>query len=515
VEPGPENRLTLQRGSRPVGVFSSGRDFLPLASSLPDRVVQSVVFVGYGISAPSLGYDDYAGVDVRGRIVLAFRYSPEGEDPTGRFGRYLSERHKAATARDKGARAILFVNPPATEGIDRLIPFAPDADAGALGIVALSITQETARRIVAAADGDLVAWQRAIDRSGAPRSRALTDAVLNLRTDIRARTRSTHNVIGIVPGRDPIRGREVVVIGAHYDGLGLGGPGSLDAVPGEIHNGADDNASGVAGLLELAQFFSYPTNRPERTLVLVAFGAEEEGMVGSARFVADPPVPLPSVVAMINLDMIGRLQEELMVYGVGSSRSWSDELTAANDGVSIPLRLMADGDGPSDHAPFYLRQIPVLAFFTGVHEDYHRSTDDAARIDVEGLSRVTRLVRNVVAQIASGIERPAFDATDYEPREVVIVEVVEGRRARLGAVPGPADATDGVHVDAVVDGSPAALGGLRPGDRIVGLAGRSIHSIYDYVRALSEIEPDRPVRLVVVRGGERVELMVTPAAPEE
>ena len=204
-----------------------------------------------------------------------------------------------------------------------------------------------------------------------------------------------------------------------------------------------------------------------------------------------------------------------MVYGVGSSKSWTDELTAANDGVSIPLRLMADGDGPSDHAPFYLRQVPVLAFFTGVHDDYHRSTDDASRIDVEALGRVTRLVRNVVAQIASGIERPAFDATDYEPREVVAVEDVETQRVRLGAVPGPADAGEGVTVDAVVDGSPAAAGGLQSGDRIVALGGRTIRSIYDYVRALSEIEPDRPTRLVVLRGGARVELTVTPAPPEE
>jgi hypothetical protein len=510
VEPGPENRLALQRGSRPVSVFASGRDFLPLSGSLADRVVQSVVFVGYGISAPGIGYDDYRGVDVRGKIVIAFRYSPEGDDPTGRFSGYLEERDKAATARAKGARAILFVNPPATEAIDRLIPFSPDANPRELGIVALSITQEAARRIVSAGDGDLVAWQRAIDRTGSPASRALPHAIVNLRTDIRVRTRTTHNVIGVAPGRDPLRAREVVVIGAHYDGLGLGGKGSLDPVPGEIHNGADDNASGVSALLELAQFFAYPTNRPERTLVFVAFGAEEEGMLGSARFVTDPPVPLASVVGMINMDMIGRLEDEVIVYGVGSSSIWTEELEAANGDPPLRLRLMAEGYGPSDHAAFYLRQIPVLAFFTGVHGDYHRSTDDAARIDLDGLHQITRLIRNVVAQIASGRERPAFDPREYSPREVIAVETPDRPSVRIGAVPGPAGPEGGLLVDAVVDASPAAAAGLQAGDRIVHLGGKPIDSVYDYMQVLAELEPDQPVSLIIERRGTRVELTVIP-----
>jgi hypothetical protein len=512
VEPGSDNRLILQRGNRVVTTFAPGRDFLPLGGSLSDRVVQSVVFVGYGISAPTIGYDDYAGVDVRGKIVLALRWTPEGDDPAGRFGAYRFEHHKAATARDKGARAILFVNPPATEAIDRLIPFSSDADPQTLGIVALSVSQGVATRIVAVGGGDLVAWQRAIDRSGRPASRPLSEAVLNLRSDLRARTRTTHNVIGIVPGRDTNRTGEVVVIGAHYDGLGLGGRGSLDPVPGEIHNGADDNASGVAALLDLAQFFAYPTNRPQRTLVFVAFGAEEERLQGSTRFVADPPVPLSSVVAMINLDMIGRLEDELMVYGIGSSAAWPEMLEAAGAEIGLPLRLMAEGMGPSDHAAFYLRQIPVLAFFTGVHEDYHRSTDDAAAIDLEGLLQVTRLVRNVVTRVANAPMRPAFDPTEYAHREIVHVETAEGVRVRLGAVPAPAAAGQGVVIDAVVDESPAARAGLQAGDRIVRIAGRPTPTIYEYVRALAQLEPDHAVRVVVERRGARIQLDVTPAA---
>ncbi|MFN2384336.1 MAG: M28 family peptidase [Gemmatimonadota bacterium] len=513
VELGPDNRLVLQYGSRLGTIFEAGRDFLPLAGSLADRIEQPVVFVGYGISAPPIGYDDYAGLDVRGKVVLALRFSPEGDSPGGRFGRYLSERYKAATAQAKGARAILFVNGPATEEIDRLIPFALDAAPADLGIVALSVTQAVARRIAATAGGDLSVWQAAINRTGRPQSRAIRGAVLNLRADLRPRLRTTHNVIGMLPGRDPRLAAEALVIGAHYDGLGLGGPGSLDPVPGEIHNGADDNASGVAGLLELAQFFAYPTNRPDRTLIFVAFGAEEEGMLGSARFVADPAVPLASLVAMLNLDMIGRLDDEVIVYGVGSSTAWPEQLAVANAELKLPLRTMEEGYGPSDHAAFYLRQVPVLAFFTGVHADYHRATDDAERLNLDGALQVTGLVRRVASQVANAVPRPAFDPRETAPRELAETPPpVATVPVRLGAVPAPtgADARGGIVIERVVEGSPAAAAGLLPGDRVMFIAGQTIDTVYAYVEALATLVPGRPVTLGVRRGEAPIELVVSP-----
>ncbi len=510
---GPDSRLMLQDGSRLATVFEPGRDFIPLAGSLSDRVIQPVFFAGYGISAPALGYDDYAGLDVRGRIVLVLRHGPEGENPGGRFDRYLSERHKAATARALGAKAILFVNGPASEGIDRLLSFAVDEEPGSMGIVALSITQAVAQRIAALGGGDLAERQRAIDKSGKPHSRLIENAVLNLRADLQARTRTTHNVIGVVRGRDPALADEAVIIGAHYDGLGLGGPGSLDPVPGEIHNGADDNASGVAALIELAQFFAYPTNRPDRTLVFVAFGAEEEGMLGSALFVAQPTLPVSDISAMLNLDMIGRLEEALVIYGVGSSESWPERIAAANADVGLSLELMPEGYGPSDHAAFYQRQVPVLALFTGVHEDYHRATDDVERLNVEGIERITALARRIVAGLANGVDRPGFDPSEYDPREIAIARPErDAGEVRLGAVPRPRAAGDGVTVERVVEGSPAAAAGVRQGDRIVGLGAHAVVTIYDYVRALGELVPDRPIRLAVVRGGSQVVLSITPVA---
>ena len=517
VELGPENRLVVSHGSRLGTVFQPGRDFLPLAGSIADRVVLPVVFAGYGISAPSIGWDDYAGVDVEGKIVLVLRLSPEGDKPASRFGRYISERYKAANARAHGARAILFVNGPATEEIDKLIPFSVDEEPGSLGIVALSVTQAVARRIVATAGEDLSMWQHLINRENKPRSLPIENAVLNLRADLRPRMRTTHNVIGVVPGRDPRLAQEVIVVGAHYDGLGLGGPGSLDPVPGEVHNGADDNASGVSALLELAQFFSYPTNRPERTVAFVAFGAEEEGMLGSAWFVSHPPWPLSHVAAMVNLDMIGRLNRELTVYGVGSSEGWTEVLERANREIGAPIVEMEEGYGPSDHVAFYLRQIPVLAFFTGVHADYHRASDDVEGLNLEGLYSVTRLVRQVVDELAGRPERLAFDPRQFEPRDIdePVADEVGRPPLKIGVVPGPEDGLPGVPVDALVEASPGARAGIQVGDRIVRVGARSVESVYDYVRALREVPPDASWRMVVERDGSRVTLTIEPAeAPQ-
>jgi hypothetical protein len=509
VELGPENRLVVQHGSRIGTSFQPGRDFLPLSGSVADRVVQPVVFAGYGISAPTIGWDDYEGIDVEGKIVLVLRLSPEGDKPASRFGRYISDRYKAANASAHGAKAILLVNGPATEEIDRLIPFSVDEEPGSLGIVALSVTQAVARRIVAVAGEDLSMWQHLINRESEPHSRPIENAVVNLRADLRPRLRTTHNVIGVVPGRDPQLAREVVVVGAHYDGLGLGGPGSLDPVPGEVHNGADDNASGVSALIELAEYFAYPANRPDRTLAFVAFGAEEEGMLGSAWFVSNPPWTIANVTAMINMDMIGRLGEELTVYGVGSSGEWHEVLERANADVGAPIVEMDEGYGPSDHVAFYLRQIPVLAFFTGVHEDYHRASDDVERLNLEGLLSVTRVVRGVVAELADRPRRLSVDPRQFQPRE--IDEPVEEEPElppplKIGVVPGPADGTPGVPIDALVEDSPGVRAGVRAGDRVMQVGTRRTETIYDYVQALREVPRDAEWSMVVLRDGAEVTL---------
>lgn len=511
VELGSSNRLVLHDRGDVSTTFTPGLDFLPLAGSVSDQIARSVVFAGYGISAPSLGYDDYAGIDVRGRIVVVLRFSPEGDDPRGKFGRFLSEDHKAVTARARGARGILFVNGPATEGIDRLMPFATDERPGSLGIAAMSVSQGVALRIAGAGGLDLARVQRTIDRTGRPLSMGIDDVALELEVDVRARIRSSHNVVGVLPGRE--RADEIVVVGAHYDGLGYGGPGSFDPIPGEVHPGADDNASGVAALIELAQFFAHPANRPLRTLVFVAFGAEETGMFGSARFVADSPLDIGDVVAMVNLDMLGRLRNELIVHGSGSSTLWPFLLAVAERRLEVPIRSIPEAPGTSDHIAFHRRRIPVLSFSTGVHEDYHRSTDVPGKIDLEGLIEATGAIATVIDRLARipdpppFVDRPILARTGAEPEAE--------RGVRMGAVPAAEQRGEGVLIDLVVDGSPAALAGLAPGDRIVRVADRVIETVYDYNQALKEQEPGRPIRVTVLRAGFPRELAVVPepAAP--
>lgn len=236
-------------------------------------------------------------------------------------------------------------------------------------------------------------------------------------------------------------------------------------------------------------------------------------MLGSAWFVSNPPWPITDVAAMINMDMIGRLGEELTVYGVGSSAGWHEVLERANADVGAPIVEMDEGYGPSDHVAFYLRQIPVLAFFTGVHEDYHRASDDVERLNLEGLHSVTRVVRGVIAELAGDSERLAFDPRQFQPREIdePVAEAPElSPPLKIGVVPGPADGTPGVPVDALVEDSPGVRAGVRAGDRVMRIGARPTESIYDYVQALREVPRDASWRMVVLREGAEVTLTFEP-----
>jgi hypothetical protein len=315
------------------------------------------------------------------------------------------------------------------------------------------------------------------------------------------------NVVGIVRGTDPALAAQAVVVGAHYDHLGMGGEGSLAAGGPAIHNGADDNASGVAGLLELAARFA--ADPPARTLVFAAFGAEELGNVGSLRYVADPAWPLDRTVAMLNLDMIGRLRERLTVLGTGTSAAWPgllEEAAArvrAAGGAPPEVGVVPDGYGPSDHASFYGRGVPVLAFFTGAHEDYHRPSDDADLIRPEGTERVVEIVAEVVASVAGGAEVAWAEAPVTQPRPMPF-------RVGLGTMPDYGFAGPGLRIAGVRPGSPADRAGLRTGDVMRSLDGREIADVYGYTAILSGLEAGREVELVYEREGERRTVAVTP-----
>jgi hypothetical protein len=314
---------------------------------------------------------------------------------------------------------------------------------------------------------------------------------------------TTSNIVGWVPGRDPALDEEAVLVGAHYDHLGWGGFGSL--APGEraIHNGADDNASGVAGVLELAQRLL--ADPAPRTIVFALFGAEELGTLGSQRYVEAPDWPLEKTVAMVNLDMVGRLRETLTVFGTGTSEAWPRIVAGLEPGPGWTIRTVPDGFGPSDHASFYGAGVPVLLFFTGSHDEYHKPGDDIATIDAAGEVEVLERVEAVVRAAADGRPIPYAEAPVTQPRPMAF-------RVALGVLPDYGFAGSGLRLSSVRPGGPADRAGLRKGDVILSLAGQPIDNVYAYTGVLADLEADVAVPVVAGRDGETFEITVTPEA---
>jgi Zn-dependent M28 family amino/carboxypeptidase len=355
------------------------------------------------------------------------------------------------------------------------------------------------------------------------------------------------NVVGILEGSDPSLKSETIVIGAHYDHLGHGGAGSLAQKEGEIHHGADDNASGVAGVLEIARILTSQTPRPRRSIVFAAFSGEEEGLLGSNYYVNHPLVPLANTVAMINMDMIGRMKNKsLTIGGMGTATEWAALVDNANllQGVTVTaaqggspagspvasgmpivvasngqpivhsdpakqfsLILNADGYGPSDHSSFYAKQIPVLFFWTGTHEDYHKPSDTSDKINYEDESRILGMVSRIVQSIDASDKRPSYTVAKTEA-----TGRSTGFRVYLGTIPNYADSNEGLLLDGVREDSPAAKAGLKAGDRIVKLAGKDVRNVYDYTYALGEMKAGQEYEVEVIRGAERLKLKLTPAA---
>ena len=540
-------------------------DWTPLGFSLNSRVEDApAVFVGYGITATDLRYDDYAGVDAAGRIAIAFAGMPDGGNPHSDFARYADARWKAIAARDHGARALLVIASEENFKDDRLSRLRYDNTGGDAGIPVAAISRQAAARILVAGGlAPLADLEKALrekrENSSATNphetrseqshqvSAPLKDVTLSITTNVVRRESKSPamNVVGVIEGSDPVLKDEAIIIGAHYDHLGRGGEGSLATREGDIHHGADDNASGVAGLLELARLFTNDFKRPRRTLIFIAFSGEEEGLLGSSFYVNHPVVPLKQTIAMINMDMIGRMKENrLIIGGVGTSPQWKDWIAGANldlgmivnvDGdyrreassASVPivigannraivsldpskqltLNLNEDGYGPSDHSSFYSKQIPVLFFWTGTHDDYHKPSDVAEKINYEGEARILTLVRSILRALDQTDKRPAYTvarSNESQGRST-------GFRVYLGTIPSYADSTSGVKLDGVREDSPAARAGLRANDVIVKLAGREIRNIYDYTYTLGEMKAGQEYEIEVIRGTERLQLKITPA----
>jgi hypothetical protein len=505
--------VELRRGSA-LDALEPGEDFAALLSSEDGIIESELVFAGYGISDKNTGYDDYDGLDVEGRLVLVLDARPGSEAvpmDAVRGAGFMNRSYKLLNARRHGAAGVLLA--PSVEGLEGL-----PAGAGSIGrnptlsssgILALAVSRKAAERLVAA-DGEasLAELQASIDELGRPASRSLPDARVIAKVRIERREGEVANVIARLPGSDPKLASEVVLIGAHYDHLGAGEFGTLaPGRRGEVHNGADDNASGAAGLLALARAFgSGPP--PRRTLLLAAFTGEEAGLVGSAHYVEMPPLPLEDTVAMINLDMIGRPRERRVIaFGTESSPRFADLVAKAAQGSGLQAEVETGATGPSDQLSFYGKGVPVLYFFTGVHEHYHTPDDDTEAIDAAGTAQVLRLVYRSAAALLDADKRPVL-VPSATPRSRGAAG--ESYGPYLGTVPSFAgEPVVGVRLQGVRAGSPAEQAGLRAGDVIVSFAGAPVRNLEEFATMLRAESAGRRVEIIVMRDAEQIQTTAT------
>lgn len=499
------------------------QDFRPLPFSESGEASGEVVFAGYGLVAPSdhgARYDSYAGLDVKGKIVLILRYVPENVEPARRaqLNRYAGLRYKAMLARERGAKAVLVATGPNSPHAGELVPLTSDFTNSASGIVAASINRKTADALLAPSGKTLKALQTALDKENphVNTTFALPNVKARLACGVEHLKKNDANVIGYIPPSPKSSTDEYVVVGAHYDHLGHGGTSSLDR-PGEenkIHPGADDNASGVAWVMEqaasLARERAEHAEKFRRGIIFACWSGEEIGLIGSAAFCEHPPVLLGKVVAYVNADMIGRMHDnKLTVQGAGSSHTWRRLIEKRNVPAGFDLTLQDDPYLPTDVTSFYTKNVPVLNFFTGGHEDYHRPTDTADKLNYKDLARVTKFTRDLVLDLAQSAERP--DLAKVE-RSALGSGAREMLRTYLGTIPDYTTEVKGVKLSGVRGGSPAEKAGLRGGDVIVEFAGQKIANIYDYTYALDAAKIGKPTHMLIERDGKRVAITVTPEA---
>jgi len=509
-QPAGENLLRL-KPRRGRAWQAPADSFRPVNLTANAKASGEVVFVGYGISAPEQGYDEYAGVEVKGKIVAFLRGAPNlGEEKSlPRTASSLSQ--KVRTAAEKGAIGVLVLNTPEN---DTLLPLGMMRGRGAqrVEIPVLNLNLEVANRLLQPARLDVATVIEKIAATRQPVSQVIPGLRVEMAASIEPRKGIARNVVGFLPGSDPVKREEIIVIGAHYDHIGFGEVGSLAPEPGGIHHGADDNASGTAGLLELARMLAADRAQLQRSVLFIAFSGEEEGLVGSAYFVRNPTIPIEKVVAMLNLDMIGRMtNDRLFVSGIGSSPQWEEIVKAANsDGLSLNLAQSATGG--SDHTSFFLRNIPVLFFFTGMHPDYHRPSDTWDKINYEGQAKVVRMVYRVAMALSQREERIAFSRPQQTASERPVRP--RGGRVRLGIIPEYTDDNKGVLLQGVSPGSPAEKAGLKAGDRIIAINGKRVENIEQMMSLYGELEPGKAAELTILRDGQELKVQIVPVSNE-
>jgi Zn-dependent M28 family amino/carboxypeptidase len=499
--------------------FASRRDVQALSFSDNGQVSGSVVFAGYGLVVPDsqdLAYDSYAGLDVKDKIVLVLRYFPEDAEPKVKaiLARYSDLRYKAMAARQHGAKAILVVTGPRSPNAGETVPMSFDTALAGSGIEAASISERVTASILARVpDKNIESLQRSLD-PGNPHVAGfdLTGVTMTVRTRVEREKQEGHNIVAYLPATIPTAGvqKPWVALGAHYDHLGHGSNGNSLArkeESGQIHFGADDNASGTAAVLAVGEALA---GQPRARNVLLDFWSGEEiGLIGSAAFAAKPPVPLDQMAAYLNFDMVGRMQDnKLSVQALGTSPAWSKIIEQVNISAGFDLQLQPDPYQPTDVATFNEAGVPCLNFFTGTHADYHRPTDTADKIDYEDLDRVVAFAASIARRVEDLGDPPRFTKVDQPTPGAGRA----GVRVFTGTIPDYTSDAKGLLLGGVMGGGPAEQAGLQKGDVVVEIAGQSIANIYDYTYALEVLKIGQPVKIAYVRNGKRVETTLTPSA---
>ncbi|MCC7085159.1 MAG: M20/M25/M40 family metallo-hydrolase [Pirellulales bacterium] len=547
-----------------------GEDFSPLAVGSSAKFSLPLVLVGYGITAPKLGYDDYAGVNAKGKAVVVLRHEPQQNNPHSNFdgtadSPFAPIARKVSNAYEHGAEAVLLVTDeaeidkrvaadqqrvqqtidelnklgvefqkavsPTKEGtkqyyqkvaelgeqirkradstvgeLDPLLSFTRGGEAAeGRRIPVIHVRRAAIEPAIQAALGiDLATLEKQIDQDAKPRSSELVGWKVVGQTSVERVEAETKNVVAILEGEGPLA-EETIVVGAHYDHLGRGTANSRSPGSNEIHNGADDNASGVAALLEVARELAGREKKLPRRIVFVAFTGEERGLLGSAHYVREPVVPLTKTIAMLNMDMVGRLDDDkLIIYGTGTAAEWPDLIDELNEKYAFKITRHPEGFGPSDHSSFYAKEIPVLHFFTGTHKDYHRPTDDVDKINVPGMRRVAEMVAETAVRLAVSDGKPTYQEAKGKP------EVAKsGDRPYFGSIPDFSQDQPGYSLMGVSKGSPAEKAGLVSGDIIIGLGDSRIGNLEDFDSALRKFKGGDKVAVTVKRGTEEKKLNAT------
>ncbi|HEY2924290.1 MAG TPA: M28 family peptidase [Candidatus Eisenbacteria bacterium] len=491
--------------------------WVPLGFSNSGSFSGEIAFLGYGIDAPPLGYRELEGMDLKGKIALMLRYEPQERDSSSRFdgkkpSRWSALRYKVLQARERGAAAIVFVTGPLQdEGKDKIPPLRNDGPESPAGIPVIQVKTSVAQEWLQPAGIDLERFQKEVDRDLTPRSVASTGVRISGTVALRPIFVKTENIAGVIPGRGALE-KEYVVIGGHYDHLGYGGERSTRPNVRAIHNGADDNASGAVGAMmigeELSRSLAQVKNR--RSILVALFSGEEVGLAGSSYFVQHPPIPVGSMAAMINLDMVGRLREDrLVALGSDTAPEWKDLIRRAATDASLHVTSKGDGYGPSDQTSFYAAGVPVLHLFTGAHEQYHSPDDKPETVNPEGASQVISFAVSLGGDLARAPSRPRYVRASSGP---AMGGDSRGYGAYLGTIPDYSameSSEGGVLLADVRPGGPADLAGIRGKDRIVGMAGTRIENLYDMTYALQDNKPGETIDVVVIRGETLVRLRAT------